>query len=80
VSPVKVSSAESVATSALQKHKPLTVELVEERRKGRDDPQVERASRRRTGRLRHYRERRSSSGRKTWRWLKGRLFLCGFRK
>jgi hypothetical protein len=39
--PVKVSRAETVAASAPQKRKPLPAELVEERRKGRDDPRVE---------------------------------------
>jgi hypothetical protein len=42
---VKVSRAEIVAASSLQEHKPLPAELVEERRKGRDDARVERACR-----------------------------------
>jgi hypothetical protein len=44
-SPVKVSRAEIVAASSPQKHKPLRAELVQERRKGRDDRRVEGACR-----------------------------------
>jgi hypothetical protein len=43
--PVKVTHAETVAASSLQKHKQLCAELVEGRRKGRDDPRVELSSR-----------------------------------
>jgi hypothetical protein len=42
-SPVKVSRAETVADSAPHERKPLPAELVEERRKGRDSPRVERS-------------------------------------
>jgi hypothetical protein len=38
---VKVLSAETVAASSPQKHKPLPAELVEERRKERDDQRVQ---------------------------------------
>jgi hypothetical protein len=44
-SPVKVSDTEIVAVSSPQKHKLLRAELVQERRKGRDDPRVESACR-----------------------------------
>jgi hypothetical protein len=40
-SPVKVSRTEIFVISSPQKHKPLPAELVEERRKGRDDQRVQ---------------------------------------
>jgi hypothetical protein len=50
-SPVKVSSTETVAASSPKKHKLLPAELVEERRKERDEARVQFESRRSPGKL-----------------------------